>query len=340
MGEQERGLNSMKAKFGFRKRVKTYIICLVLLFVGVLGSIFISEEDYGNWKFKIRQIDIDKILEYFDIKTNTAPNTSEGILTVFEIDVAQGKSIFARSEGHALLIDAGDVEYGARVVDFLKQKKQDKLDYLIITHPHNDHIGGAAEVIKNFKVGEVLMPEINKDIIPTTPTYEKFLNVLLNKKVKLRCVGKDEEFKLGLAEIKIFSGLNKNANNLNNTSLVTKISYNKWSFLSTGDIEKTAEKDLIKDDSSLKSNVLDIAHHGSRTSTTPEFLKAVQPDIAFISVGFNEYGHPSQKVLNRLSKNNVKYFSTQKDGTLQLNIYKDYYTVLNSHGKELFKKAA
>ena len=164
MGEQERGLNSMKAKFGFRKRVKTYIICLVLLFVGVLGSIFISEEDYGNWKFKIRQIDIDKILEYFDIKTNTAPNTSEGILTVFEIDVAQGKSIFARSEGHALLIDAGDVEYGARVVDFLKQKKQDKLDYLIITHPHNDHIGGAAEVIKNFKVGEVLMPEINKDI--------------------------------------------------------------------------------------------------------------------------------------------------------------------------------
>ena len=71
MGEQERGLNSMKAKFGFRKRVKTYIICLVLLFVGVLGSIFISEEDYGNWKFKIRQIDIDKILEYFDIKTNT-----------------------------------------------------------------------------------------------------------------------------------------------------------------------------------------------------------------------------------------------------------------------------
>ena len=100
----------MKAKFGFRKRVKTYIICLVLLFVGVLGSIFISEEDYGNWKFKIRQIDIDKILEYFDIKTNTAQNTSEGILSVFEIDVAQGKSIFARSEGHALLIDAGDVE--------------------------------------------------------------------------------------------------------------------------------------------------------------------------------------------------------------------------------------
>ena len=330
----------MKAKFGFRRKVKTYIICLVVLFVGALGSIFISEEDYGNWKFKIKQVDIDKILEYFNIKTNTVKNTPEGILTIFDIDVAQGKSIFVKSGDHALLIDAGDVEYGARVVDFLKQKKQDKLDYLIITHPHNDHIGGAAEVIKNFKIGEVLMPEIKEDIIPTTPTYEKFLKALLNKKTKLHCVAANEEFKLGMAEVKVLSGSGKKYNNLNNASLVTKISYNNWSFLSTGDIEKAAEKDLIKNNSSLKSNVLDIAHHGSRTSTTSNFLKAVQPDVAFISVGFNEYGHPSQKVLNRLSKNNIKYFSTQKDGTLQLNIYKDYYTILNSHGNELFKKAA
>ncbi|MDR2817428.1 MAG: MBL fold metallo-hydrolase [Oscillospiraceae bacterium] len=324
---------------GYRKRGHFFlrVVCFALVVLGVLGALFIDIDDYARLEFRIKDLSFSEILDFFKIKTSYSPKTEEGLLTIWEIDVGQGKSILAKNEEHAVLVDAGDVEYGSRVVNFLRQKDIERLNYLIITHPHADHIGGARKILEALPVDVVMLPKMSKVIIPTTNIFSNFLDTVKEKKIRIVNPVKGESFALGKADFEILSDFDE-AFDLNNLSIVTKIRYKNFAFLSTGDIEELAEEEMLKSEGTaakIKCNVLDVAHHGSKTSTGLKFLDAANPEVALISVGINDYGHPSAKVLGRFREKGILYFCTSKEGTIQVNVFDDHYSVLNSKGEEI-----
>jgi beta-lactamase superfamily II metal-dependent hydrolase len=327
---------------GYRKRSRFYlkVVCFALIVLGVLGSLFIDIDDYARLQFRIKDLSFSEVLDFFEIKTSYSPKTEEGLLTIWEIDVGQGKSILAKSEEHAILVDAGDVEYGSRVVNFLRQKDVDRLDYLIITHPHADHVGGARKILEALPVDVVMLPKMSEAIVPTTNIFRNFLDTAKDKRIKVVNPIKGEHFALGKVDFEILSDFGE-AFDLNNLSIVTKIRYKGFAFLSTGDIEESAEEEMLKSEETaakIKCNVLDVAHHGSKTSTGLKFLNAANPEVALISVGINDYGHPSAKILGRLREKGILYLCTSKEGTIQVNVFDGYYSVLNPKGEEIKQK--
>ncbi|MDR1354344.1 MAG: MBL fold metallo-hydrolase [Oscillospiraceae bacterium] len=317
----------------------TKLCCVAIVCAGILGAIFVDLDDYASFRFRIRKaVSLQSLLSFFSIETSNTLQIPEAPLTIWEIDVGQGKSILIKSGDHAALIDAGDVEYGDRVLSFLKQKNIRQLDCVIITHPHADHVGGASTIANALPIGIVLLPEMGEGILPTTNIFGNFLNTLKRKKIKVHNPQKGACFSLGVAVLEICSAPNDTFD-LNNASIVTNVKYQKFNFLSTGDIEAAAEEQLLENNSEFKVNVLDVAHHGGANSTGADFLRLVSPDVALISVGINDYGHPSAKVLHRLRAQGVACFCTSEEGTLQINVDENGYIVYNSKGSELIKKS-
>jgi len=199
------------------------------------------------------------------------------------------------------------------VVDYINQLKIDRIDYLIGTHPHEDHIGGLDNVINNFETGKVYMPQVNH----TTETYRELLTAIKAKGKKVVTAQAGKEL-INTAELEVkLLGPFKEYDELNNWSVVTKIKYGNNSFLFTGDMESEAEKDILNAGFNLEFDLLKVAHHGSSSSTTQSFLEAVKPKYGIISVGSdNDYGHPSSFTLQRLKDYGVKIYRTDKQGTI------------------------
>ena len=233
-------------------------------------------------------------------------------LCVHYIDVGQGDSIYVKlPNGENLLIDAGDNDAGVNVTGYLKDLRVKKIDYLVATHPHSDHIGGMDDVINKFDVKTMYMPKVSHN----TATFSSLLDAIEENDVKLT------EAKAGVNILKeenlsvdILSPDSRTYEDMNNYSAVLKITYGDTGFLFTGDAEKEAENKLK---SNLKSNVIKVGHHGSDTSTGEKFLQKVSPEVAVISVGENnDYSHPHSEVVSRLKKHNINIFRTDYDGTV------------------------
>jgi competence protein ComEC len=249
------------------------------------------------------------------ITINSNKALPAGELTVSFIDVGQGDSILIQTpSGKNMLIDAGVPEMGSTVVSYLKNKNVNKLDVVIATHPHDDHIGGMPDVINTFDIGTFYMPKVTAN----TNAFENLLNALKNKNVNSVYVKAGNNIDLGSNITAQFLAPNNSSyDNLNNYSAVIKLTYKNVSFLFTGDAEKESEQEMLSKDYNLKADVLKVGHHGSDTSTTAEFLKAVSPKYAVISVGKNnDYGHPNQSVLDRLNNAGIKVFRTDLNGTI------------------------
>ncbi len=237
----------------------------------------------------------------------------EGELKVHFLDVGQGDSAFIAAGDNAMLIDAGDRGYGSGIVSYLKNQGVKKLDYLILTHPHADHIGGAADVVKAFEIGKIIMPKVSH----TTKTFENLLLTIQNKGLKITSPNPGDEYELGGARFKILAPNSSSYKSMNDHSVVTRIAFGNTAFLFTGDAESTSESQILSKGFDVKSDVLKVGHHGSKTSTTASFLKNVSPKYAVISVGKgNNYGHPTQEVLGRLDSQRVKVYRTDEAGTI------------------------
>ncbi|KYH35993.1 hydroxyacylglutathione hydrolase [Clostridium tepidiprofundi DSM 19306] len=237
-----------------------------------------------------------------------------GNLKVHFIDVGQADSILIEQDKHFMLIDAGNNADSTLVVNYLKQQGVSKLDYLIGTHPHEDHIGGLDAVINTFNIGKVLMPKK----VSTTKTYKDVILAIKNKGLKITVPVPGATYKLGAAEWTILApGKDEDYEKTNNYSIVQKLRFGNTSFIFTGDAEDISEREILARKYDLKADVLKIGHHGSKTSTTKEFLVAVDPKYAVISCGKNnDYGFPHKTTMDKLKNRGITVYRTDECGTI------------------------
>lgn len=234
-------------------------------------------------------------------------------LRVHFIDVGQGDSTLIEKDGHFMLIDAGERDQGQVVVSYLKKQGVGKLDYVIGTHPHSDHIGGLEAVIRELDIGKVILPEKEH----TIKTYERLLDAIEDKNLKVTLPKVGDSYELGSASFQILAPNRDYGDNLNNWSVGIRLTYGKNSFVLCGDAEKEAEADMAANGLTLKADVLKLSHHGSSTSSSDQFMDLVDPDYAVISCGKNnDYGHPHKEILEMLKKRNIKAFRTDQLGTI------------------------
>ena len=210
-------------------------------------------------------------------------------------------------------------------MEYLKRQGVSDFDLVVISHPHRDHIGQMPEVIKTFKISKFLEPNIPDEFIPTGVTYQKMLKALKNNDVNAELIKGRKNIKLDDLNIDIFGPLSLDEKNVNNNSIVLKITYSNVSFLFTGDAEKQEESEIIDSGSNLKADVMKIGHHGSKTSTSQKFLDCVRPKYAVISVGPDRNNLPKEEVLNRLDKMGIDVYRTDLSGNI----------IFSSNGKEI-----
>lgn len=251
--------------------------------------------------------------------TKSSETALDADTSVSFIDVGQGNSALVVSGDRSMLIDGGEVDKGKDVVAYLKAQRISRLDYIIATHQHTDHIGGLIDVLKSdIEVGKIIMPKIPDKLVPTSYTYTNFLDAVKSKGLKVKAA-KDEEFSLGSVIVYTYA-MSGDYSDLNNYSVVTKITTKAGKFLIMGDLETTAEKELLNKNQDLSADVLAMGHHGSSSSTGNSLLKAVNPVCAVISVGAdNSYGHPNEAALERVKKYTDKVYRTDLNGSIVFN---------------------
>ncbi len=233
-------------------------------------------------------------------------------MEVHFMDVGQGDATLVTCGGHAMLIDAGDDTKGTAIQNYLQKQKITKLDYLILTHPDADHIGGAPVVITKFKVGNVFVSNFEKD----NKTYQKLIQSLDDKQIKLLTPKVNSRYTLGTASITILAP-GKTYDNPNDSSIALLLKNGNRSFLFTGDAGEDAENDILKTGTDISADVYKVGHHGSRYSTSKDFFQAVDPFYAVISCGEgNSYGHPHAETLNTLRTSGVMVYRTDEAGTI------------------------
>lgn len=234
-------------------------------------------------------------------------------LTVRFIDVGQADcEIIQFPDGRNVIIDAGKNDTEDRLVKTIKSYGIKKFDYVVATHPHEDHIGGMDAVIDNFEIGCVYMPDVSSN----TDTFEDMLDSIEAKNIKVSVA------KAGVSVIDeenvnmVFVAPNSETyEETNDYSAVLRLTYGERSFLFTGDAEKLSENEMLKKGMVLKADVLKVGHHGSSTSSDKKFIKEVKPEYAIIEVGKdNSYGHPHKETEEVLK--NVKVYRTDVHGTV------------------------
>lgn len=252
-----------------------------------------------------------EMLTEIETVKNESMTTSD--MEVHFIDVGQGDCTLISSNGHYMLIDAGDNNQGTKIRSYLqKHGVTDTLDYFIITHPDSDHSGGADVVITNYNIGTVISNGQTSD----TATWRDVESALKYKNITPVTAAPGTEYQLGDAKFTI-EGPCKTYSDDNNNSVVVLIQNGNNRFLLTGDCETEAEADITSSNTDIHADVYKAGHHGSSTATSDALLNAVAPSACVISCGAdNQYGHPHAEVLNRLRSRNISVYRTDEEGSI------------------------
>ncbi|WP_110955941.1 ComEC/Rec2 family competence protein [Anaerosinus massiliensis] len=251
--------------------------------------------------------------------TNTAAKANTH-LKIKMLDIGQGDAILIKTGEQVILIDTGDVDMRDKLVDLLKKEDIHRIDKLIISHPHADHLGGAYAVLKNFEVKQIY----DNGQPTTTSTYRTYMKLINQKKIPYKQLLDSDNLDFGNGvSFKVFSPTAseiKTGGDLNNNSIVGKLTYQKFSMLFTGDCETEREKVILKKyGNQLKSTILKSPHHGSKTSSNRNYLKAIDPEAVLISCGKNnDYKHPHDVTLNKYEDLKLNIYRTDKDGSVTI----------------------
>jgi len=251
-----------------------------------------------------------------DTATESSAPASNAKLKVHYLDVGQGDSEFLElPNGQTMLIDAGVQERGAGIVSYIKGLGYNKIDYIICTHPHADHIGGMTEVVNSFAIGKIYMPRTSSSDTPTTKVYKNLLSAIKNKGLKINTAKSGVTVvDTGSLSIKMIAPNGTNYGDLNQYSAVLMLQYGNIKFLFMGDAGNVSENEIT---ANVKADVIKVGHHGSKTSTGASFIKKVSPKYAIIEVGKgNSYGHPTAQCLKRLQSVGAKVYRTDEYGTI------------------------
>jgi competence protein ComEC len=238
--------------------------------------------------------------------------TPRGIIQVHFIDVGQGDSVLILTPGgRSVLIDGGEARSGA--LEYLKAQGVRQLDLVVATHPHDDHIGGLPEILKAIPTAKVATSGQSH----TTPGYERFLDAIIESRAEYIEVKRGDMITLDGLNFEVLHPASITGENMNNNSVVLRLVYGKISFIFMGDAEKAAEAGILTARQPISASVIKLGHHGSRTSTSPEFLSAVSPALAVYSAGRgNRYGHPHQETLDALAAAGVVVYGTDLHGSI------------------------
>lgn len=237
---------------------------------------------------------------------------------VFFLDTGQSDCSLIMTGTHNVLIDGGDLDSGHIVTGALKALGVERLDYMIMSHPHVDHFGGMIEILGNFPVGALLMPYVPENMIPRTYNYSKLLAAMEHYGAGCEFVKIGDVIPLGDSVLEIAAPLYGNYSELNDLSVVVRFVHGNNAFLFTGDMEEAAELDLVESGVNIDADVLKVGHHGSAGASCAEFLKRVSPNIAVVESGkYNSYGHPRSAVIERLKNAGCEsFFATSFNGNI------------------------
>lgn len=254
-----------------------------------------------------------RLNDWLDERTaQTVPVPEDSSFAVHFIDVGQADCALVMCDGAYMLIDGGNAEDSDLVFSYLKTRGIDHLDYMVATHAHEDHIGGLSGAAYAATVGTALSPVTEG----TTKVFKNLVKSLEKQNVTLTVPSVGDTFSLGSAQVEVLGPVQE-YDEPNDTSIVLRIQYGGTSFLFTGDMESTAEADLVESGARLSATVLKVGHHGSSSSTSYRFLREVLPDYAVISAGTdNKYGHPTEATLSRLEDAEAQIYRTDLHGTV------------------------
>lgn len=259
----------------------------------------------------------DKIKNLFNQNNNQNQNdyinTNNDLLKVHYLDVGQGDSIFIElPNNETILIDAAESYQSEKIINYLKNLNYQKIDYVIGTHPHTDHIGGLKDIINTFEIGKIYMPKV----VSTTKTYESLLMAIKDKNLKINTAKAGTSIiNTDTLKINILAPNSETYTELNNYSVVTKITYGTTKFLFMGDAEKLSENEIKED---VTADVIKIGHHGSNTSSSINFIKKVKAKYGIISVGLNnKYNLPKEETITNWENSGTKIYLTSINGTIR-----------------------
>lgn len=314
MKENKRGKSNQNIKKTAIRIISTLVLALILIVIQIISDLFPNE--VNNYIESDLNIPINETNAIAVSTLESTVVTKDSKLNIYYFDVGQADSelIIAKNEDgtkSVMMIDAGNNEDGNNLVKYIKALDIDRIDYLVGTHAHEDHIGGMAKIIKNFDIGTVYMPNVST----TTRTYENLLTEVSKKGIGISTCNIGDTFSVGSGICTVMNVRNEEQEDLNDTSICLHYVYGQEKFLFMGDASDNMEKDVAWPE----VDVLKVAHHGSKTSTSENFLNQVKPKISIISVSKdNIYGHPNQETLERLKSIGSEVYRTDEMGTILL----------------------
>lgn len=266
------------------------------------------------------------LLSVLIVAVSAATVSASENLVVHFLDVGQGDSELLQFDGKNVLIDGGTQDMGPRVESYLRNHGVKSLDLVVATHPHEDHIGGLMTVLNDYTVKQVL----DSGQAHTSQTFENYLNLIDKKNIPFETAQRGQTINLDpKLKIEVISPpTTPFSDDLNQNSIVLKVTYNKVSFLFMGDAGLEAENSIMTTGYNLKSDILKVGHHGSSSASGSSFLAKVKPSISIIEVAAgNDYGHPTQKTLSALQKTGSKIYRTNLNGNIVVTTDGQSYSV-------------
>lgn len=284
-----------------RKRGKPSIIIIVILVIAAL---------FGVNETGLVNLDTP----------NFTNDRLDGEVYVHFIDVGQGSSTLIQQGTTGILIDSGLSEYGESVTDFIKSCGVKKLEYVVATHPHNDHIGSMVEVMSSFETGEIIMPELSEINIPTTKVYETLIDYIYDNEITASTAEFGDVYKVEDISFQVLGPVEQ-VKDLNDMSVVCKVSAGEADFMLLGDAENQELSSILEYNKAygfdFESDVILLGHHGSSTSVYEPFLYEVDAEIAVVSAGKNNsYNHPHPEAIAYCEENGMEIYRTDLDGTV------------------------